>query len=179
MNQLILAGGGAPALHGHDGWMTYTVTSSCGIINRDSVEIDEHLYPILIRRNEFEPDTAGDGTWRGSPGLVSEYEPRFDTVTFTYFGDGNEFSPQGIRGGREGASDRVRKIDRDGEATAVPSMIFDTLEIEPGERLISYKPGGGGYGDPLDRDPAAVRDDVNEGYVSKERAGGVRSGADR
>lgn len=170
VNQLILAGGGAPGLHGHDGWMTYTVTSSCGIINRDSVEVDEHLYPVLIRRNEFREDTAGDGRWRGSPSLISEYEPRFNTVTFTYFGDGNEFPLQGILGGTEGTPDVMTKIEENGEEVEVPSMIFDTLDIEPGERLISQKPGGGGYGDPMERDPERVRKDVEEGYISKEKA---------
>jgi N-methylhydantoinase B len=170
VNQLILAGGGAPAMHGHDGWMTYTVTSSCGIINRDSVEVDEHLYPVMIRRNEFKEDTAGDGEWRGSPSLISEYEPRYNTVTFTYFGDGHEFPLQGILDGKEGAPDVMTKIETDGEEVEVPSMIFDTLEIEPGERLISQKPGGGGYGDPTERDPEMVRKDVEAGYVSVEKA---------
>jgi len=170
VNQLILAGGGAPALHGHDGWMTYTVTSSCGIITRDSIEVDEHLYPILIRRNEFRENTAGDGKWRGSPSIITEYEPRFNTVTFSYFGDGNEFPLQGIRGGHEGAPDTMIRVDADGDRSEVPSIIFDTLDIEPGERLISQKPGGGGYGDPMERDPEAVRKDVDEGYVTKGKA---------
>lgn len=173
VNQLILAGGGAPALYGHDGWMTYTVTSSCGIINRDSIEVNEHLYPILIRRNEFRQDTAGDGKWRGSPSLISEYEPRFNTITFTYFGDGNQFPLQGILGGKEGARDLMTKVEKTGKETEVSSMIFDTLEIDPGERLISQKPGGGGYGNPMERDPELVCEDVNEGYISETKAAEV------
>lgn len=167
VNQLILAGGGAPALSGHDGWMTYTVTSSCGIIHRDSIEVDEHLYPIVITRNEFLPDTAGPGEWRGSPSLVSEYEPLETPVTFTYYGDGHEFPLAGILGGKAGAPDRVWKVSGEDDTTDLPSMVLEEpLELAPGERLVSQKPGGGGYGDPFARDPERVRVDVEEGYVT-------------
>ena len=44
------------------------------------------------------------------------------------------------------------------------------LELQPGERIVSVSAGGGGYGDPLTRDPAAVLHDVLEGWVSRERA---------
>ena len=44
------------------------------------------------------------------------------------------------------------------------------LELQPGERIVSVSAGGGGYGDPLTRDPAAVLHDVREGWVSRERA---------
>lgn len=166
INQLILAAGGAPGLYGHDGWLTYTIPVSAGIINADSVEIDEQKYPILVRQHEFQPDTAGAGQWRGAPGAKTVYEPRSSAVTFTYYGDGNEFPPQGIRGGGDGAPDRVWKIT-DGERVELPTLTLDDpVEVEPGERLVTINPGGGGYGDPLERTPERVRADVEEGYVT-------------
>jgi len=166
VNQLILAAGGAPGLYGHDGWMTYTIPVSAGIINADSVEIDEGKYPILIRRHEFETDTAGPGEWRGAPGARTVYEPRENPVSFTYYGDGGEFPPQGIRGGGAGAPDRVWKLTDDGREELPTLTLEEAVEVRPGERLATINPGGGGYGDPLDRDPQRVREDVAAGYVS-------------
>lgn len=170
INQLILAAGGAPGLYGHDGWMTYTIPVSAGIINADSVEIDEQKYPILIRRHEFETDTAGPGEWRGAPGARTVYEPRENPVSFTYYGDGGTFPPAGIRGGGEGAPDRVWRETADGREDLPTLTLDDAVEVRPGEALATINPGGGGYGDPLDRDPERVRADVEAGYVSVEGA---------
>ncbi len=166
INQLIFAAGGAPALYGHDGWMAYTIPVSCGVIQSDSVEVDERKYPVLVARREFRADTGGPGKWRGAPGAITEFRARDDPITFTYYGDGHDFPPQGILGGGEGSPDRVWRLTADGDREELPSITMDPIGIDAGEALVTTNPGGGGYGDPLDRDPERVRNDVAKGFVS-------------
>lgn len=170
VNQIILAAGGGPATHGTDGWMTYTTSVSCGVVNRDSVEINEQKFPILIRRHEFQTDSAGAGQWRGAPSSITEFQPREGSITFSYVGNGEYHPPQGIRGGKEGSPARVSIISPDGDKQRLPTITMEPLEVDPGETLVAENVGGGGYGDPKNRDPAAVLEDVRAGYVSVERA---------
>lgn len=170
VNQIIFAAGGGPAAYGNDGWMTYTTSVSCGVVNRDSVEINEQKFPILVRQHEFQTDSAGAGRWRGTPSSITEFQPREDSVTFSYVGNGEHCPPQGIRGGDEGSSARVSIVSNDGEERRLPVITMEPLEVQPGESLVAENVGGGGYGDPADRDPERVLEDVRAGYVSIERA---------
>jgi N-methylhydantoinase B len=86
-----------------------------------------------------------------------------------YFGNGAKYPPKGILGGETGRSSEAYKITEDGEKVALP-LISDGEEILPGELIGSYNSGGGGYGNPLERDPEMVRDDVKRGFVSEESA---------
>lgn len=166
VNQLYQTGGGGPAYHGHDGWLPYALPVSSPVIARDSVEIDEQKYPILVERNELVTDTGGPGKWRGAPSLVCEFGPRADPMTAAYFGNGGEFPPQGILGGESGRISESYKVTADGTNIQLP-LISDGEVIEPGELIGSYNAGGGGYGNPYERDPDLVRADVKRGFVSK------------
>jgi len=169
VNQLILAAGGGPAAYGTDGWMTYTTSVSCGVVNRDSVEINEQKFPILIRRHEFQQDSAGAGRWRGAPSSITEFEPRETPITFSYVGNGEQCPPDGIRGGNAGSAAKVT-LTTGSDERPLPHITMDPLTVEPGEVLRAENVGGGGYGDPTDRDPDAVLADVQAGYVSVSRA---------
>lgn len=170
VNQLILAAGGGPAVYGHDGWLTYTTSVSSGVIRRDSIEINEQNFPLLITRHELLADTGGDGRWRGAPASVTEFASRQDPITMSYLGNGQECPPRGIRGGHDGSPASVYKTTTDGTRVELPMVVMDTLEIRPGETLVAKNVGGGGYGNPLDRDPERVLNDVSEGYVTRSTA---------
>lgn len=167
VNQLILAAGGGPAVYGHDGWLTYTTSVSGGVIRRDSIEINEQNFPLLITRHEQLTDTGGDGQWRGAPASVTEFTPRSNPLTVSYLGNGQQCPPRGIRGGHDGSPAAVSKVTAEGDRVDLPIIVMDTLEIQPDETLVATNVGGGGYGNPFDRDPAMVRKDVTEGYVSR------------
>ncbi|WP_137287683.1 hydantoinase B/oxoprolinase family protein [Halorussus salinisoli] len=167
-NQLFFTGGGGGAVHGHDGWVTYGTPDTCGVLYRDSVEVDEQKYPILVRRNHLLPDTEGAGTWRGSSSGIVEYGPHEGSMTVAFHGTGFKYPPKGINGGESGASAAVKKRTTDGEVEELSSPGVE--ELDPGEFVIGVLPGGGGYGDPTERDPELVRADVEAGLISIDRA---------
>lgn len=169
INQLIFSEGGGPAVHGHDGWLTYSIGPAAGVIYRDSIEIDEQKFPILFKRDEIIQNSAGAGQWRGSPGTVIEYESRADEIQLSYVGAaGPGYEPDGVLGGHQANPSRVIRRTDDGEEEMPLTNVPGTLE--PGEVIVSELSGGGGYGDPTDRDPERVRDDVAAGVTSAERA---------
>lgn len=170
INQIFLGAGGAPAVHGHDGWTgTYNNPGGAALIYRDSIEVNEQKYPILVHRDEIVPDTGGPGKWRGAPAAISEYGPRDNKMTVAYYGNGSEYPPKGIQGGQAGKSSVAYKINNNGEQIDLPSM-SDGEVIKPGERIVGQFNGGGGYGNPLERNTERVKRDVQEGYVTKNGA---------
>ena len=85
-----------------------------------------------------------------------------------YTMDGAINAAAGAVGGLNGAPSRALRRGRDGALTELPAC--HGLTLAPGERVVSFSAAGGGYGSPLDRDPALVLRDVAEGWVSAERA---------
>lgn len=171
INQIVYTGGGGPGVPGHDGWMTYSHVVTGGTTNNDSVEVDERKHPILFERNEFVMDSEGAGKWRGAPGLDVRYRPRKHTMTVAYLGNGEDNPPKGVKGGQPAKRSVMYKITADGEREKLP--ILGITQVEEGEVVGGRKTGGGGYGDPRHRDPEFVRRDVEDEFVSPERAKGV------
>ena len=85
--------------------------------------------------------------------------------------DGQHNPPRGVRGGHSGAAARTYKVHRDGRRERMPNVCQITLE--PGEFVIGVDNGGGGYGDPLERETARVLEDVRDGWVSRAAAADV------
>jgi N-methylhydantoinase B len=126
-----------------------------------SVEATEQVGPIVIWRKEIRPDSGGDGAQRGGLGQIIELGPtegyQFD---FSAMFDRIDHPARGRAGGGDGAPGRVY-LD-DGTPFAGKGR-----QVVPGDRrLVLELPGGGGYGDPAERDPAAVDDDRRQGYVT-------------
>jgi N-methylhydantoinase B len=169
VNQTIIGCGGGPAVHGHDGWLTYNKPVTGAVERVDSVEMNEMAYPVLYRRIEIAEDSGGAGTWRGAPGVDVELEARFDEVHAHYVGDSVAFAPQGVNGGHPGVTARAALRAKRG-APAVDLPPINALVLEPGEVLVSRWAGGGGYGCPRERDPEAVVRDLNEGIISERAA---------
>jgi N-methylhydantoinase B len=172
INQIFHTGGGGPAVHGHDGWMTYGVPAGGGALYRSSIELDEFKYPMIVHRNETVQDTEGAGKWRGAPAFITEYGPLDESdsnpMTVAYIGNKRKFPPEGILGGGAGGRSETTKIDKDGNETL--ESLRGYVEVKPGESITGRFAGGGGYGDPLERDPRRVVDDVEKGLITIERA---------
>jgi N-methylhydantoinase B len=171
VNQLILAWTGGPGSPHSDGWLTYGGVGDGGALLRDSVEIDEMKYPIIIHAQHIVPDTEGSGAHRGAPAAFVEFGPIDTTLEAMYLSDGTINPPLGACGGQPGARARQFRRQRDGSLAELG--VDGHVVLEPGERLLSYSTGGGGYGAPRARDPKRVRKDVLEGWITAERAAEV------
>lgn len=168
VNQLYLSTSGGPATCRNDGWGFYGVPVCAGLMYRDSVEIDERKFPIIITECRVLADSEGAGEYRGAPGGRVVYGPTTREVNVMYAIDGSTFPPSGVRGGGAGRAQTVYLTRADGERVELPHA--GNILVRPGEFIGNETNGGGGYGDPLRRDAEAVRADVESRYLSAERA---------
>jgi N-methylhydantoinase B len=136
--------------------------------NNPIEDIESH-FPLRVTRYELREDTAGPGRWRGGLGSIREMEMLADGG-FSLEGDGSVHPPPGLFGGGEGTpGDVILNAGSDREER-LPSK-FPYRKARAGDRLRLIGPSGGGYGDPADRDPALLREDVADGHVSEAAAG--------
>jgi len=124
-------------------------------------EVIESLSPVVMHRREYRADSGGAGEFRGGLGQVMEVSVRGDRpFTLSPLFDRTQFAAQGYAGGQSGAFGRIAAST--GEVLERKGV----REFPPGTRVQLDLPGGGGFGDPLRRDPEAVRQDVIDGLVS-------------
>ncbi|MGE0745035.1 MAG: hydantoinase B/oxoprolinase family protein [Rhodospirillales bacterium] len=126
------------------------------------MEIVESEFPCRVTRFELIPGSGGDGAFRGGLSFRREYELLQPAVVI-YRGDRARFAPAGVAGGRPGRASRFVVIAPDGTETAMPASC--RVELPAGARIRIEAAGGGGYGDPAARDPAARARDAEDGYV--------------
>ena len=169
VNQIIVGGTGGPATPFVDGWPTYQRPVAGALLYHDSIEVDEQRYPILITERSLIPDSGGAGRLRGGQATRVVIEPRFGSVTFTYALEARLNPPHGVRGGADGAaaSGWIENVAT-GERLEAPPIA--SLELTVGDRVISHAAGGGGYGNPLEREVEAVTDDLLENRISESAA---------
>jgi N-methylhydantoinase B len=168
VNQKFLGSQGGPAGPAHDGWITYGNSVTNGLMLRDSVEIDEQKYPVRITELRIRTDSEGAGRRRGAPGTILTYGPKVDPMIAAYVTDGYAFPPRGTRGGGDAAPSEPYLVRTDGGVE--PLDPITQIELQPGELLGHRLSGGGGYGDPWEREPELVREDVLSRFISFERA---------
>jgi N-methylhydantoinase B len=171
MNSLFLMHTGGPGAPQADAWLTTVHIGDLGLCYLDGVELDELRYPIRVLRRGIEMDSEGAGRRRGAPAGFCEYGPVGTAIEAWFASDGTVNAPQGVRGGGPGGRAAQARRGRDGRLTPVEPC--GGVRLEPGETLVSACCGGGGYGDPLQRDPELVREDVAEGWISALRAASV------
>jgi N-methylhydantoinase B len=128
-------------------------------------------YPVLVEELRMREDSEGAGRRRGAPGATCRYGPRWDDMNAIYVTDCVENPPRGTQGGGDAAANVAFKIDVSG--AEVPLAPLASVVIAAGETIGQHSTGGGGYGSPLDREPARVRADVLSRFVSFARAGDV------
>ncbi len=154
------------AARGMDAWGAQA--ASFGNLWKATAEINESLFPHIQWSRDYRTDSGGPGQWRGLCGSHYQKEVRVPAKVYTYV-VGMKYPMPGIAGGKPGAPNKLTlKV-----GSPDPVVITHTAEwvpLEPGERIVYDYGGGGGWGDPLDRDPAAVLDDVLDEYVSVEGA---------
>ena len=154
---LYFAAGGYGALRDLDGWSTLPHPSNMATV---PVEVWETLTHTTIESKRLLPNSGGPGQWRG--GLGQEVTLRNDTghlVTTLGMGNRTMFPARGMFGGGDGAL-------REHFIEGVTVHAKGRNELAPGQRMRIVEAGGAGYGDPKARAPAAIAEDVAQGYVT-------------
>jgi N-methylhydantoinase B len=158
---------GAGAVRGRDGFNQMGPMITLGGLIIPNAETYEQLYPVRVHRQEMRADAAGAGQWRGGSGAEYEVEIR-SAAEYSFRGEGvGRPTGLGVEGGASGAVGRVGVTLDDGETRIPPP--YGIWRIGPARLRVS-SPSGGGYGDPLARDPALVLRDVRDEVVSPRAA---------
>jgi N-methylhydantoinase B len=138
-----------------------------GDVRNTPVELQEIKYPFIIERHMLRPDSGGAGRYRGGLGVELTYRVLRQCKGNINF-DRTVTPPWGIYGGLPGAIS-MAKIERvDGTIETV--FKGTNIQFNVGDRVTFFTAGGGGYGDPRERDPDLLRNDVAMGFVSAEAA---------
>ena len=128
-------------------------------------EIVESLSPVVVKRRELRPDSGGAGRWRGGLGQLTEFVRRGEgRWSVSSIADRTKYPAPGLLGGQAGAAGEVALGD--GTRLHAKSLV----DLGAGDTVHVNLPGGGGYGDPFQRDVQRVLGDVIEGYITPEEA---------
>jgi N-methylhydantoinase A/oxoprolinase/acetone carboxylase beta subunit/N-methylhydantoinase B/oxoprolinase/acetone carboxylase alpha subunit len=159
-----LARGGGGATHGYDGWPGVGEINVAGGIRSPSIEVTEERFPFFIRRHELRPNSGGMGAWRGGLGGICDlvYEGEGPALLNTA-GDGIVVPPFGLFGGEDGLPHDY-KIIADGVDRPLGSKETEVV-VNPGDHVYCLSSGGGGYGNPAERNAEADEWDRRNGYV--------------
>jgi N-methylhydantoinase B len=160
--ELVLSGTGARA--GKDGCegMSWAFNAS-----NIPVEAQEARHPVVVERFELIPDSGGPGRFRGGCGIRRDMRFLAEDGKLTNLSDRQRFPPWGLFGGRAGALGRTLINPGPGEQVVHGK---ESRDFAYGDVISFQQSGAGGYGDPLERDPARVLEDVLDGYVTPEAA---------
>ncbi len=154
------------AVKGEDGWGS--MPASFGNLIRATAEVNESIFPTRHEWCDYQIDTGGPGQWRGCPGSRVVKRVLVPSSVTTYM-VGMKYPMSGVAGGSDGSPNHlITNYETDHEQ--VIECMANAIPHGAGEGFEYIYGGGGGWGDPLDRDPEKVRDDVLDEYVSLESA---------
>ncbi len=157
------------ACNGVDGWPLLITSGGMGGLKIVSVELSELLYPFRIDRQEIGINSMGHGEYLGGPGVEIQITPTSGAIECNLFGEGQSNPPHGVLGGTHGIGGSSYKENlKSGKRTYCSSK--GRIIINEGDVWVGYSSGGGGYGDPLKRDPKAVLESVFAGLISMQCA---------
>jgi N-methylhydantoinase B/oxoprolinase/acetone carboxylase alpha subunit len=161
----MVSGGAGASVHSDGVDSIDTLTSNSMNLPVEAMELEA---PIRLHRCALSRDSGGAGRYRGGLGVEREYEILAGEVSFSHRGERHFTGAPGLARGGDGASAHsvIRRVD--GREEEIHSKIVTKLYA--GDRLFVVTAGGGGHGDPRERDRAAVVADVQNGKVSVEAA---------
>ncbi len=166
-HSVIIRGGGMGASSVSDGNYVYIFPANGA---NTPIEIFESDTPLIVENREFLTDSGGPGRMKGGIGQrevfrvpVDKYAP-IPPVNLGIQAGRHIHPPEGLFGGKPGAKAQFL-------VNGMPGNPFGLTQLKPGDVVTIVAAGGGGYGNPLERDPEMVERDVLEGYVSLDKAG--------
>jgi len=162
-----LSGGGYGGTSSTDG-----LTNGCstiGISKTPPIEVMEQYFPVLYLEYALREGSGGAGKYRGGFGVQYTLELRRGEASASFVMDHGRVGPQGVMGGSDGLPNSVCVI-RDGEEYIPEHLSKDQgIRLKPGDRVKVGTPGGGGYGNPEQRQVSEIKSDVANGYYTPQQ----------
>lgn len=157
--------GGCGACYGHDGWGW---PSPLGRLRLPSIEILERQSPFFVEQRELVVNSGGPGKWRGGLGTRVIFSVTGPSK-LTAFTQGIKWPAAGFNGGKEGSPNAlILKQNSPEKEEAGP--LFYRRNMVAGDRICIEQGGGGGWGNPLERNPEQVKEDIIDEYITVEGA---------
>ena len=166
--------GGTGGFDGGDGSNTVRAWTESDMTTLQPIEAIEQLYPVRVEATELREDSGGPGRWRGGLGLTRAVRILGPHTQLSVLAERAVLPPFGVCGGGAGATNRFW-LRRDAHAiqpSPLPGKVSG-FPVGAGDVLMMESSGGGGFGDPLERDPSRVAADLAEGYVTPGAAEAV------
>jgi len=154
--------GGGPYIDGADGLAAPIHNMANTPI--ESIEADQ---PLMIEQYALVPDSGGAGTYRGGLGIVRDFRILADEAVFQLRSDRHDYLPWGVEGGKPGTPTQ-NYLNPDSENRELPSKHLMTLK--KGDLYRCIQAGGGGYGEPLDREIDSVLEDYKQEKLTRDYA---------
>lgn len=166
--------GGTGGFAGGDGSNAVRTWTESDMTTLQPVEAVEQLYPLHVESTALREDSGGPGRWRGGLGLRREVRVECAGAQLSVLAEKAVLPPFGVCGGGAGATNRfwVRRAGREVQPSPLPGKVSG-FPLQAGDVVVMESSGGGGFGDPLERDPALVAADIAQGYVTREAASTV------
>lgn len=163
----VYAGGGGArsARDGMDGVANHTTNTS-----NLPIECLEREFPLLVERYEFLPDSGGPGRFRGGLGVRRQVRSLDQELTVGGWGCDQRVAPRGLLGGGDGLAGRFEVHSPSSPSPEILRSTVAGARLPAGGRLSVSTSGGGGFGDPLGREPERVWRDVSLGKVTAGHA---------
>ena len=159
-------GGGSGASYNQDGMsgvqVHMTNTSNLPV---EALEIE---YPLMVRQYSLRTNSGGAGKFRGGLGIQRDIQILSEDVTFSGLSDRQEIAPWGLFEGKEGGCGAYYSVK--GDNVEKLGSKCSNIALKKGDYISVLTPGAGGYGDPIERDPQLVLNDLIERKISKEKA---------
>ena len=163
---------GSGATKQAEGWPLIESPAAGGGQKSLAIEQMELLYPVLVEEMEIEPDGMGFGTHNGGAGVRFVIKPIGTDMECITFGDGCSNPPHGVLGGTAGIGGG-QYVENRADGTRQFVSASGRITVADGEAWVGVATGGGGYGDPTERDVEQVRRDARDGLISRAVAGDV------
>ena len=161
-------GGGWGAKHDEDG-MNATVCLNDGDTHNAPVEATEAKNPIIVEHRELRQDSGGAGKFRGGLGVSNEVRMRRPATIHAHV-ERTICAPWGLHGGKDALANQIFVSHNNGAVETFPTGKIKPTEIDNGDSFTIETGGGGGFWNPVEREPEKVLADVRSGYVSVEAA---------
>jgi N-methylhydantoinase B len=157
--------GGRPAKKDNHTTMCLFATSA----TNQPMEQQERLFPLMFDAYRLEADSFGAGYHRGAPGVTKIWHFTHSDAVFSSLGDGERFGPWGYAGGKDAPGARI--VYAPGTEEELSLGVYRTgFRVRRGRQILFFHSGGGGFGDPLERPPEWVLEDVENDVLSVEAA---------